>query len=93
MNCIFCKGTGKIKQRQLMPDSCPTCNGQVFLYEAIIDDTKRFQYVCVNCGSIAMGMTDVDHDLTRRGACVLYRGPWEDYARIMKERHGKIVEP
>jgi ribosomal protein S27AE len=92
MSCLFCKGTGKIKKKQIMPDFCPRCGKPVFLHESKIDgESKSYQFVCFGCGTIAGGTTDINHDMTRPEVCARYRGNKQDYVRIMKERFNITV--
>ena len=92
MDCLFCKGTGKISKKQIMTDFCIKCSNPVFLHESKIDDeTKSYQFVCFGCGTIAAGITDINHDLSRPEACALYRGNRKDYIKQMKERFNITV--
>ena len=90
MKCLFCKGTGEIKDKQLTGELCPRCAGQVFIQEHQYDDEmKTYQFVCVNCGTIAGGIANKDQDMHK--ACALFRGNKQDYIKQMKERFNLTV--
>jgi hypothetical protein len=73
-----------------MKDLCTRCGGQVFLHEFPYDsEMKSYQFVCVNCGTVASGITDIEHDLSKSQA--LFRGNKKDYAKLMKERFNLTV--